>query len=204
VAPARDRFVGILFALVVMAFVFDQVWPVRTVTVMRQTLANVLRSAATLFESVETTKNRSELLQEMDVLRDRIGKNVANLRTLSESVEYEFGQDIDAHIQSGEMILRAGITAGAMFWNQLAVIHSETDISFATEPRLTELRQKLAEHLSAMAEAVVKKTTFPAEYSATLASPDLLEDPRYGEYARNTVARYEELQAFTSALSLRV
>jgi multidrug resistance protein MdtO len=204
VAPARDRFVGILFALVVMAFVFDQVWPVRTVTVMRQTLANVLKSAATLFERVETTKNRSELLEEMDVLRDRIGKNVANLRTLSESVEYEFGQDIDAHIQSGEMILRAGITAGAMFWNQLAVIHSETDISFATEPRLTELRQKLAEHLSAMAEAVVKKTTFPAEYSATLASPDLLEDPRYGEYARNTVARYEELQAFTSALSLRV
>jgi multidrug resistance protein MdtO len=204
VAPARDRFIGILLALVVMAFVFDQMWPVRTVTVMRQTLANVLKSGASLFESLETTKNHSELLREMDVLRDGVGRNITNLRTLNESVEYEFGQDIEAHIHSGQMILRAGITAGALFWNQLAVLHGETDIGFATEPRLTELRRKLAEHLDVMADAVVQKTTFPAEYSATLAGPDLLEDPRYGEYARNTVARYEELQAFTSTLSLQV
>jgi len=203
-APARDRFIGILLALVVMAFVFDQVWPVRTVTVMRQTLATVLRSGASLFESVETTKSHSELLREMDILRDGVGKNIANLRTLNESVEYEFGQDIEAHIRSSQMILRAGITAAALFWNQLAVLHSETDIGFATEPRLTELRRKLAEHLDAMAEAVVKKTAFSSEYAATLTTPDLLEDPHYGEYARNTVARYEELQAFTSELSLRV
>ena len=203
-APARDRFIGILFALIVMAFVFDQMWPVRTVTVMRQTLASLLRSGATLFESVETTKSHIELLREMDVLRDGVGKNIANLRTLNEAVEYEFGQDIEAHIHSGQMILRAGITAGALFWNQLAMLHSETDIGFATEPRLTELRRKLGEHLDVMADAVVQKTTFPPEYAATLASSDLLEDPRYGEYARNTVARYEELQAFTSALSLQV
>ncbi len=203
-APARDRFIGILFALVVMAFVFDQMWPVRTVTVMRQTLASLLRSGANLFESVETTKNHIELLREMDILRDGVGKNIANLRTLNEAVEYEFGQDIEAHIHSGQMILRAGITAGALFWNQLAVLHSETDIGFAGEPRLTELRRKLAEHLDAMADAVVKKTTFPPEYAATLAPPELLEDPHCGEYARNTVARYEELQAFVSALSLQV
>ena len=203
-APARDRFIGILFALVVMAFVFDQAWPVRTVTVMRQTLATVLRSAATLFESAETTKNTSEFLQEMDGLRDRIGKNIANLRTLNDTVEYEFGQDIEANIRSAQIILRAGITAAALFWNQLAVLHSETDIGFATEPRLTELRRKLAEHLDAMADAVTQKTTFSSEYAATLAPSDLLEDPLYGEYARNAVARYEELQAFTSSLSLQV
>ena len=203
-APARDRFIGILLALVVMGFVFDQVWPVRTVTVMRQTLATVLRSGATLFESIETTKSHIELLREMDILRDGVGKNIANLRTLNESVEYEFGQDIEAHIHSSQMILRAGITAAALFWNQLAVLHSETDIGFAAEPRLIELRRKLAEHLDAMADAVVKKTAFPTEYAATLTTPDLLEDQHYGEYARNTVARYEELQAFTSELSLRV
>ena len=203
-APARDRFIGILLALVVMAFVFDQMWPVRTVTVMRQTLANLLKSGATLFESVETTKSHIELLREMDILRDGVGKNIANLRTLNETVEYEFGQDIEAHIHSGQMILRAGITAGALFWNQLAVLHSEADIGFADEPRLTELRRKLTEHLNAMADAVAKKTTFPPEYAATLASSELLQDPRYGEYARNTVARYEELQAFTSSLSLTV
>jgi multidrug resistance protein MdtO len=53
-APARDRFVGILVALVVMWFVFDQLWPVRTVTVMRRSLASVLRNDASLFNSVRT------------------------------------------------------------------------------------------------------------------------------------------------------
>ena len=42
-APARDRLIGILLALVIMAFVFDQIWPVRTVTAMRACLATVLR-----------------------------------------------------------------------------------------------------------------------------------------------------------------
>jgi multidrug resistance protein MdtO len=203
-APARDRLMGILLALTVMWFVFDQIWPVRTVTVMRQTLSTVLRSGATLFESVQTVKQHSELLRQMDALRDRVGKNIAALRTLNETVEYEFGLDRELHVLSSEMILRAGITAAALFWNQLAVLHSETDIGFATEPRLTELRQKLGEHLDAMADAVVQKTTFSPEYAATLTTTDLLEDPHYGEYARNTVARYEELQAFTSALSLHV
>jgi multidrug resistance protein MdtO len=67
-----------------------------------------------------------------------------------------------------------------------------------------ELRRKLAMHLDAMADAVVQKTTFSPEYPATLTTSELLEDPHYGEYARNTVARYEELQAFVSALSLQV
>jgi multidrug resistance protein MdtO len=206
-APARDRFIGILLALAVMWFVFDQVWPVRTVTVMRRTFAVVLRSGADLFESIETTEHHSELLQQTETLRDRVGKNIAALRTLKETVEYDFGQDRDMQIRSSEMILRGAITAAALIWNQLAVLHSlhsETDMGFATEPRLMELRRKLAMHLDAMADAVVQKTTFSPEYPATLMTSELLEDPHYGEYARNTVARYEELQAFVSALSLQV
>jgi multidrug resistance protein MdtO len=50
-APARDRFVGILFAVVVMWFGFDQIWPVRAVTAMRRVLASVLRSGASLFSA---------------------------------------------------------------------------------------------------------------------------------------------------------
>jgi multidrug resistance protein MdtO len=203
-APARDRLAGILLALLIMWFVFDQVWPVRTVTVMRQTLANVLRNDANLFDLIETTQQYDDLMRQTDSLRDRVGKNVAALRSLNETVEYEFGADRELQSRTSEMILRAGITAGALFWNQLAVLHSEVDIGFVTEPHVAELRRKLAEHLNAMADAVVQKTTFPAEYSATLISPELLESPRYGEYARNTVARYEELQAYTAALSVHI
>jgi multidrug resistance protein MdtO len=201
-APARDRLIGILLALLVMWFVFDQIWPVRTVVVMRQTFATVLRSGAQLFHLMETTADHSELMRQTDSLRDRVGKNIAGLRTLNATVPYDFGQDREMQIHAGQMILRGALTCATLFWNQLAVLHSETDIGFATEPRLEELRRKLAEHLEAMANAVEQKTTFPPEYADTLASNDLLEDPKFGEYVRNTVARYEELQAFTTALSL--
>src|SRR5271169_1470601 len=48
-APARDRLIGILVALGVMWFVFDQIWPVRTVTAMRRSLASMLHNEAELF-----------------------------------------------------------------------------------------------------------------------------------------------------------
>jgi multidrug resistance protein MdtO len=59
-APARDRFVGILFAIIVMWFVFDQLWPVRTVTAMRWALGNVLRSGASLLLLINNVKQREE------------------------------------------------------------------------------------------------------------------------------------------------
>jgi hypothetical protein len=50
----------------------------------------------------------------------------------------------------------------------------------------------------------VKKTSFPIAHADTFVDSALLEDPRYGEYARNAVARYGELQAIVSSLSLRI
>jgi multidrug resistance protein MdtO len=90
-APARDRVVGILFALTVMWFVFDQIWPVRTVTAMRRVLASLLRSGATLLLVVYSAKQRDQVQREMDGVGDRVGKNISALRTMSEAVEYELG-----------------------------------------------------------------------------------------------------------------
>jgi multidrug resistance protein MdtO len=202
-APARDRLIGILVALVVMWFVFDQLWPVRTVTLMRQVLASVLRSGASLFCLVETPEEQNELLRQADILRDRVGKNIAGLRSMSEAVEYEFGVDRELHTRSSEVILRAALTAAAIFWNQLAVLHTDQDEDFRTEPGLIEMRRKIADHLKAMADAVEQGKTFPIAEADSLVSAPLLDSPRYGEYAHNTVARYEELESFTSMLSLQ-
>jgi multidrug resistance protein MdtO len=90
-APARDRFVGILVAFVVMWFIFDQMWPVRTVTVMRRALASVLRSDASLLQLGETEEPWSEKLRHANALGDEVGKTVAGLRTMNDAVEYEFG-----------------------------------------------------------------------------------------------------------------
>lgn len=200
-APARDRCAGILFAIIVMWFVFDQVWPVRTVTAMRRVLASVLRSGASLFLLADTAKQHDKLLLETDSLRDRLGKNISALRTMSEAVEYEFGVDRERHIRSSELLLQISMTAAALIWNQVAVLHDERDSDFIAEPGLVEMRRQLAAQLNSMAGAVDSKTAYSLENMATFVSPSLLNSLRYGEYIRNTIARYEDLQNLALALS---
>jgi multidrug resistance protein MdtO len=199
-APARDRFIGILFALVVMWFVFDQIWPVRTVTAMRRVLASVLRSAAQLFVLIDSVEQYDQLLRETESLRDRLAKNVSSLRTMSEVVEYEFGVDREQHIRSSELILQISITAAALIWNQVAVLHDEQGIDFLAEPGLVEMRRRLADRLNLLAEAVVQKTSWSEEDLGSFVSRHLLGSEHHGEYVRNTIARYEDLQTLASQL----
>jgi multidrug resistance protein MdtO len=199
-APARDRFIGILFALIVMWFVFDQIWPVRTVTAMRRVLATVLRSSAGLFLLIDNAEQHDQLLRETDSLRDRLAKNISSLRTMSEVVEYEFGVDREQHIRSSELILKISITAAALIWNQVAVLHDAQGIDFRAEPGLVEMRRRLADRLNILAEAVVRKTSLPEERLGSFVSRHLLGSEHYGEYARNTIARYEDLQVLTTQL----
>jgi multidrug resistance protein MdtO len=98
------------------------------------------------------------------------------------------------------MILWAALGAVPFFWNQLAVLYNEEDRDFLTEPGLIEMRRKAAARLDAMAGAVVDGTGLAPVQAASLANPDLLASPRYGEYARNTLAAYEELQGRVLAL----
>jgi multidrug resistance protein MdtO len=199
-APARDRFIGILFALVVMWFVFDQIWPVRTVTAMRRVLAIVLKSGASLFLLIDNTKQHDQLLRETDSLRDQLAKNVSSLRTMSEVVEYEFGVDREQHIRSSELILKISITAAALIWNQVAVLHDAQGIDFRAEPGLVEMRRRLADRLNILAGAVVRKKSLPEEHLGSFVSLHLLGSEHYGEYTRNTIARYEDLQALATRL----
>jgi multidrug resistance protein MdtO len=200
-APARDRLIGILFAVVVMWFVFDQIWPVRTVTAMRRVLASVLKSAARLFELVGSTEPYDQLQRELEGTRDRVGKNISALRTMSEAVEYEFGVDHEQHVRSSELILQSSVAAAALIWNQVAFLHGEQDVDFKTEPALVEMRRRLADHLNRLAEAVERKILLPAEHLEAFVSQHLLESGHFGEYARNTIARYEDLQALAITLA---
>ncbi len=200
-APARDRLIGILLALVVMAFVFDQLWPVRTVTTMRQSLASILRAEAALFRLVETGKQHAELLRRADDLRDYIGKAVAGLRTMSEAVEYEFGVDRQAHARSSEMIIQAALSAASLFWNEIAYLNQEQAQDFINDPALIEMRRKLAAHMEALAGSVVQKAVLPLALPAAFIDPARLNDLRYGDYVRTSVARYQELQSTLAGLS---
>src|SRR4029077_13316781 len=96
-APARDRLVGIGLALLIMWFVFDQVWPVRTITMMRQALASVLRGEAQLFELAGSAIDSGDLDSRIDALRHSVSATIAEIRMLHEAVLYEFGVDHEVH-----------------------------------------------------------------------------------------------------------
>jgi multidrug resistance protein MdtO len=119
---------------------------------------------------------------------------------MSEAVAYEFGVDREQRIRSSEVILQSSLTAAALIWNQVAVMHGKEKLEFLAEPGLVEMRRRLGERLDVLAEAVVRKTPLPTERLKSFVSPHLLESDHYGEYARNTIARYEDLQTLASQL----
>jgi multidrug resistance protein MdtO len=136
----------------------------------------------------------------MHGVRDRVGKNISALRTMSEVVEYEFGVNREQHIRLSELILQISITAAALIWNQVAVLHDEQGADLFAEPGLLEMRRRLADRLNVLAEAVVRKTSWSGEHLGSLVSRHLLGSEHYGEYVRNTIARYEDLQTLAAQL----
>jgi multidrug resistance protein MdtO len=199
-APPRDRLVGILLALVIMSFVFDQIWPVRTVTAMRSALATILRGVAALLRQSMAARTSAEFLRPADSFRAQIGRTVADIRTMNDTIEYEFGVDRSQHQHAGETILRAALTAVAFFWNGYAVLHREQDRDYLSEPALINLRSILADGMDAMALSVGRKTEFAAIKPEALIDHSLLIHPRYGEYVQNSIARFNELQNFVVQL----
>lgn len=191
---------GILVALVVIWIVFDQLWPVRTVTAMRRALAAILRAEARFLRVFEGDTAHRARLRQVDALREQIGKTVAGLRTMNDSIAYEFGVDREEHRRIGERILRTALTAVPFFWNQLAVLQREQDRDFLTEPGLIEMRRQVALHMDVMAVAVTQEIAFAPAHTADLVDPALLMSTRYGEYAGNTVTAHEELQTRVLAL----
>ena len=200
-APARDRLIGILIALTVMWFVFDQIWPVRTVTVMRRALASALHNASGLFQLPQNYREPATLLHQADVLRDQFGRTIASLQTMNETVKYEFGVDRELYIRQGEAILRASLTAVALFWNEMAVLYTPKEYDFLDESDLIEMRRSVGVHLNAIADAVAKETPIQEADAAVSVNPAVLQSPRYGEYAKNLLTRYQELQAVMVGLN---
>lgn len=199
-SPARDRLIGILLALVIMALVFDLLWPVRTVTAMRHALASMMQIASGYLRLANRSSDLVALRRHADAFRDQLGKMVGNVRTLADTVEYEFGVDIEQHQQSSKMILDASLVLIGFFWNQFAALHREEDIDFLAQPQLMETRNRMAEGMDTMAQATLNKTEFAVIDPVSLADPSLLGDPRYGEFARNAVQRYGELEAAVARL----
>lgn len=178
----------------------EQIWPVRTTSVMRKAFSSVLDLGVDLFQLTDAGKPYEQVVHSSDVLRDQAGKIVAGIRQMKDSVNYEFGSDRENHIQLSEILLRATITAAALFWNQLAALHSDSYSEIVSDSELQQMRRKIARQLKEMATAVRSQAPIAIMQNDDLCSESLQGSPRCGDYVSNIVARYDELQAFVATL----
>jgi len=193
-APARDRLIGILLALVVMWVVFDQIWPVRTITQVRSALGVILRDGAKLFRLPENVGGHDGVFQEANALRDEMGRTIATLRTMNDAVEYEFGADRESHIEFSRSVLRGALTAAALFWNQTVFLWDERDRDLLNEPRIVELRHRLAARMDVMADALAADKSISPSDASQFFDPSWFASLKSKEYAQNAVARFRELE----------
>jgi multidrug resistance protein MdtO len=122
-----------------------------------------------------------------------VGKTVAAIRTMNDTVEYEFGVDREPHIHLSQTILRVALTAVALVWNQTVFLHNKRDRDLLNEPRLLDLRHKLAATMDAMAEAVEQTKAFVTPDHSQFIDTSLFANPRY-KYVQNALTRFRELQ----------
>jgi multidrug resistance protein MdtO len=194
-APARDRLVGIGLALVIMWFVFDQVWPLRTITMMRQALASVLRGEAQLLSVAGSGVQSADLDSRIDGLRHEVSARIVEMRGLHEAVLYEFGMDHEGHKAAGETMLWAALTSGSLFWNELAVLGRKQDRDLVTREELLRIRSVLARRLETMADAVLERKPIAPLRETFLEAEHFPPDSYEAEYANTMVSRYREVES---------
>ncbi len=190
-APARDRLAGIMLAVIVMWFVFDRIWPVRTTSEMRRVVASVLKDASRVVALMDNRLPREAYARESEILRDRLAKGLSTVRTLNEAAQYEFGSDRDGHIRTAGKLMQMSMTAVALVWNHVAILDELHEDNSKSHPGLAHLRRTVREGLDSIANAIEK------EYS--METQPLVAGESSSEYERLTILRFNELQSSAAA-----
>ena len=202
-APARDRLVGIGLALAIMWFVFDQVWPVRTISMMRQALAFVLRGEAEVLSVSGADVQSPGLGPRIDGLRHHVNAKITEIRNLNEAVLYEFGVNHRGQKAAGQSILLAALTSGSLFWNELVVLERTQDRDLLADDALVKIRRLVAKRLETLAEAIVNEKPVEPFRWPDLGSEYLPAGPREVEYLNTMLSRYEQLESILVNLPVR-
>jgi multidrug resistance protein MdtO len=91
IAPARDRVIGVALGILVMWFIFDQLWPSRTSDALQQCLA-AIQSATNQLRRIHEHGVISADRNALDALRESVSSELANVQQLEFGVYFEGGR----------------------------------------------------------------------------------------------------------------
>jgi multidrug resistance protein MdtO len=109
---ARDRVAGVVFGLLMMWLIFDQLWGAPAAVEIKRTLISILRLLAQLTRE-PVSRDRKVTIERSYSLRETINKNFDKVRALSDGVLFEFGSSrqqnlaLRNHIREWQPQLRA-------------------------------------------------------------------------------------------------
>ena len=155
----------------------------------------VLRLEAQVLSVAATEVQSFDLGFRIDGLRHHVSAGIAEIRGLREAQLYEFGVDHEAHKAAGETVLRAALTSGSLFWNELAVLERTQDRDLATREKLLKIRSALAKRLETIADAVVEQKPIVPLRETSLEAGRFPPDSREAEYVNIMVSRYREVES---------
>lgn len=198
--PARDRLAGILLATFVMWLVMDQIWPVRTVTVMRKVLASILRDAAQVVTLVDGPMAAGEIEAESKKLYTRLRLQIGNLRTLQEATLYEFGTEHNAMVRTGNTILGFATGLIGLLWNQAVLLHQDPMSDLGKDPASMCLREAIARQFSDRAAQMLSNPAMQITASHKTQALEAIPGLRQNQYVHSTLAQYNEIGNWADVL----
>jgi len=184
-APARDRFLGVLLGLTMMWIVFDQLWPTQAVVEIRRLFERNLRLLAQLAVSFEHFhEDRVKALPLIHKLREEINDGFTSLQAQTGTIFFEFGPERPVYLALREQVLHWQSYVRTIFLIELGIIAYRIQIDPRQIPEnVVRTRSRfdllLARELEDLAKATGARlpSPEPAELNTAFAeSAQALED----------------------------
>jgi multidrug resistance protein MdtO len=116
-ATARDRIIGVTLGVVVMWFIFDQLWPTRTSHALSQILQRI-RAAAAQLQQTERQRDPGSFAQTLSRLRVAVSQDLASMRLLESGAYFDFGRGHLRELAESRRLTQKIETAASEFYTE--------------------------------------------------------------------------------------
>jgi multidrug resistance protein MdtO len=117
IATARDRIIGVTLGIVVMWFIFDQLWPTRTSDELGQILRRI-RDAAAQLHQIDRQQHPETFGQALTRLRVAVSLDLASMQLLESGAYFDFGRGYKRELVQSRRLVRNIETAASEFYTE--------------------------------------------------------------------------------------
>ena len=117
IATARDRVIGVALGSLVMWFIFDQMWPMRTSQALSQILRRIQNSATQLHQADLRHKPRM-FAHSLSRLRSSVSLDLATMQQLESGAYFDFGRGHVRELAQSRRLIRKIEVAASEFYTE--------------------------------------------------------------------------------------